>query len=70
MARLAGGATVEVEVGDRRLGPLKASYAGAEPGVAAPIIGSQGRLEIFVREGSARAILGARRGTPVRARVS
>ena len=68
MARLAGGATVEVEVGDRRLGPLKASYAGAEPGVAAPIIGSQGRLEIFVREGSARAILGARRGTPVRAR--
>ena len=68
MARLAGGATVEVEVGDRRLGPLKAFYSAGEPGVPAPIIGSQGRLEIFVREGSARAILGARRGTPVRAR--
>ncbi|MEK7839311.1 MAG: SAM hydroxide adenosyltransferase, partial [candidate division NC10 bacterium] len=54
--------------GERRLGPLKAFYAGGEPGVPAAIIGSQGRLEIFVREGSARAILGARRGTPVRAR--
>ena len=66
MAQLRGGATVEVE--GRRLGPLKAFYSGGEPGVPAPIIGSQGRLEIFVREGSARAILGARRGTPVRAR--
>ena len=65
MARLRGGATVEVE--GRRLGPLKACYADGEPGVPAPIIGSQGRLEIFVREGSAKAILGARRGTPVRA---
>ena len=68
MARLAGGATGEVWVGGRRLGPLKGFYAGGEPGVAAPIIGSQGRLEIVVREGSAKASLGARRGTPVRAR--
>jgi len=70
MRRLAGGATVEVEVGGRRLGPLKGSYAEGAPDIPAPIIGSQGRIEIFVREGSALRLLGARRGTPVRAKVS
>lgn len=65
---LAGSGTVGIEVGERGLGPPRASYAEGEPGMPAPIIGSQGRLEIFVREGSARAVLRARRGTPVRAK--
>ena len=36
--------------------------------LVAAIIGSAGRLEIFVRDGSAAAVLGASRGTAVRVR--
>lgn len=67
LGRLAGTGAVDIEVGSRRLGPVRSAYAEAEPGVPAAIIGSQGRLEIFVRGGSARAVLGAPGGTPVKA---
>ncbi len=59
---------VSVLVGDRRLGGLVSCYAEGREGAGAPIIGSSGRLEIFVRGGSARALLGADRGTRVRVR--
>jgi S-adenosylmethionine hydrolase len=52
----------------RLLGGLVDSYldaGGDEPGV---VIGSTGRLEIFVKLGSAQTRLGAGRGTPVRVR--
>ncbi len=68
IAALAGGGAVSVEVGGRGLGGLATSYEDAPDGVAAPIIGSTGRLEIFVRRGSARDLLGLGRGATVRVR--
>ena len=65
-AQLAGARRVEVEVAGRMLGALRTAYLEGERDRAAPILGSQGRLEIFVREGDARAMLGAGPGTPVR----
>jgi S-adenosylmethionine hydrolase len=44
------------------------AYASAEPGQPAGIIGSEERLEIFVRDGSAAAVLALGRGAAVRAR--
>ena len=45
--------------------PLVGTYADLAPGRAGALVGSRNRLEIAVREGSAAATLGARRGTPV-----
>lgn len=45
--------------------PLVGTYGELPAGQAGALIGSSGRLEIAVREGSAAASLGARRGTPV-----
>jgi len=45
--------------------PLVGTYADLAPGRAGALVGSRNRLEIAVREGSAAARLGARRGTPV-----
>jgi hypothetical protein len=56
------------EVAGRPVGPLVDSYSAADEGVPAVIIGSTGRLEIFARSASARLVLGADRGTPVRVR--
>ena len=69
VAQLAGAPDVVVEVAGRTLGGLLAAYAEGERDRAAPILGSQGRLEIFVRDGDARALLGAEPGTPVRVRL-
>jgi S-adenosylmethionine hydrolase len=66
VAQLAEEPRVAVEVAGQSLGAPRGSYVEGEPGRAAPILGSQGRLEIFVREGDARALLGAGPGTPVR----
>lgn len=57
---------VWLEVAGRHLpGPVNA-YDEGRDGEPAVIVGSTGRLEIFVRAGSARDHLGARRGTIVR----
>lgn len=48
-----------------RVVPLVGTYADLAPGRAGALVGSRNRLEIAVREGSAAARLGARRGTPV-----
>jgi len=58
------GTDVVVRVGDRVL-PLVKTYGDLERGKAGALIGSANRLEIAVREGSARAHLNAARGTPV-----
>jgi S-adenosylmethionine hydrolase len=59
---------VALEVAGRRLrGPVGA-YAEGGDGEPAVIVGSTGRLEIFVRAGSARDNLGAGRGAIVRVR--
>jgi S-adenosylmethionine hydrolase len=51
----------------RSLG-LVGSYADGGEGIPAVIVGSTGRLEVFVKAGSARDLLAARRGTLVRVR--
>jgi S-adenosylmethionine hydrolase len=59
---------IEVEVGGHRVrGPVDA-YAAVREGEPAVILGSSGRLEIFVRAGRAVDRLGAGRGTAVRVR--
>src|SRR5262249_5074829 len=64
-----GASAIGVDVEGRRLGSPVSSYASGVSGQPAPIMGSAGRLEIFVRDGSARVVLGAGRGTPVTARL-
>jgi S-adenosylmethionine hydrolase len=59
----------EVEVGGRAVAGLSEAYGAVGQGVAGAILGSQGRLEIFVREGSARVVLGLGTGAPVRVRA-
>lgn len=58
------GETVRIRFGGRRL-PLVGTYGDLPPGQAGALVGSSGRLEIAVREGSAAARFRARRGTPV-----
>lgn len=57
---------VSVWVAGSQLGPVLDCYAAGEPGTPAPIVGSTGRLEIFVPGGSAAALLDVGRGTPVK----
>lgn len=50
--------------------PLVGIYATVPPGAPLALLGSSGRLEISVREGSARQVLGLQRGDPVELRTS
>lgn len=67
MARLGGG-PLAVSLGEWSLGAPRASYTSGEPGQPAPIMGSGGRLEVFVREGSAASVLMAGPGASVTVR--
>jgi len=58
------GGAPRIRLGGRRL-RLVGTYGDLPPGQAGALIGSSGRLEIAVREGSAAAAFKARRGTPV-----
>ena len=60
------GAEVTVEVGGLQITGLSASYGSRRPGEAGVIVGSTGRLEIFVNGGNAREQLGVGRGASVR----
>lgn len=62
---LAGHGSAVFEVSGRSL-RLVRSYDEADDGTPAAIVGSTGRLEVFVKGGSASDALAARRGTPVR----
>lgn len=64
---LPGRGAVVVEVSGRKLG-IVGSYDQGEKGTPAVIVGSTGRIEVFVKAGSARDVLPARRGTAVRVR--
>lgn len=52
----AGSATVSVK--GREIGPVRQTYADVEPGDPVAYFGSSGRLELAVRNGSARCALG------------
>jgi S-adenosylmethionine hydrolase len=54
----------EVRTRGRTL-PVVETYGDLPAGRAGALVGSQGRLELAVRDGSAAVRLGARRGTPV-----
>jgi hypothetical protein len=58
------GRSARIRLGGRPL-PLVGTYGDLEEGQAGALVGSSGRLEIAVREGSAAARFKARRGTPV-----
>lgn len=53
-----------VEVAGRTF-PIVRTYADAAPGTATALCGSNGLIEVAVRDGSAAAVLGVKRGTPV-----
>ena len=57
-------ADVVVRIGGRDV-PLVGTYGDLPVGRPGALVGSGGRLEVAVREGSAAAMLRARRGTPV-----
>ena len=66
LSEVPGRGAPTVEVAGRRVSGLVTSYAEGGRGEPAVLIGSTGRLEVFVRSGSARLLLGAGRGAPVR----
>ena len=57
---------IEVSIGGHRIFHLSETYAAAEPGELLALIGSRGRLEISVNQGSAQAFCDASRGDRVR----
>ncbi|MBI2217167.1 MAG: SAM-dependent chlorinase/fluorinase [Candidatus Rokubacteria bacterium] len=59
-----GDGTIEVRIAGRRL-PLVRTYGDLPLGRAGALVGSHGRLEVVVREGSAAERLRARRGAKV-----
>lgn len=63
-----GTGAVILEIDGRAVGGLVDRYGDAREGEPSGIIGSTGRLEVFVRQGSARSRLGAGRGATVRVR--
>ncbi len=68
-AGLVAGA-VDVAVAGRSLGPLQATYADVAAGTPLALVGSDGFLEIAVRDGSAAAIPGFGPGAAVSVRLT
>jgi S-adenosyl-L-methionine hydrolase (adenosine-forming) len=54
-----------VSVGDRLVGPLRATYGDVRPGELVAVAGSAGTVEIAVRDGAAARVLGVGRGAAV-----
>ncbi len=63
-----GARAVEVVVGGATI-PWARTYSDVPPGSPCALVGSSGRLEVAVRDGSASARLGVGKGSPVRVRV-
>lgn len=54
-----------VDLAGRPLGPVRRTYGDGAPGEPLALIGSDGLLEVGVRDGHGARVLGAGRGTPV-----
>jgi S-adenosylmethionine hydrolase len=65
LEEIPGRGDVAVEVSGRPVRGLVQAYAEAADGEPAVIVGSTGRLEVFVNGGSARDRLGVGRGAPI-----
>jgi S-adenosylmethionine hydrolase len=65
---LGAGRVVGVEVGGCTARFVR-TFGDGEPGELVALVGSSGRLELAVREGSAREAIGGARGTPIVARL-
>ncbi len=63
-----GARAVEVVVGGATI-PWARTYSDVPPGSPCALVGSSGRLEVAVRDGSASARLGVGKGSPVRVKV-
>jgi S-adenosylmethionine hydrolase len=70
LSQLPGHGALTLEVAGRLVGGPVGAYAEGEAGEPASIVGSTGRLEIFVKGGSAQSRLGAGRGAIVRVKRS
>ena len=68
VGELGADGAIAVELAGRELGPLAGSYEAGAPGTPRAIMGSGGRLEVFVRNASARAMLNVGPGAPVKVR--
>ncbi|HOX43860.1 MAG TPA: SAM-dependent chlorinase/fluorinase [Myxococcota bacterium] len=68
LAGLDGSRGLRVLAAGRDLGPPRRTYGEVPPGQALALIGSSGRLELAVRNGSAAASLGLAPGDPVELR--
>jgi S-adenosylmethionine hydrolase len=64
------GASARVTIEGREIGPLRSTYADVVPGSALALAGSDGMLEIAVRDGSAAAVLQLGRAARVSVRHS
>jgi S-adenosyl-L-methionine hydrolase (adenosine-forming) len=62
VSELAPDGAIKVALAGQEIRGLASSYEESPPGVAAAIVGSSGRVEIFVKNASARAVLGASPG--------
>jgi len=62
------GSPLRIWLESRDLGPVKRCYGEVDPGEAVAVMGSIGRIEISIRDGSAREQLAAGPGTRVEAR--
>ena len=60
------GTEVVIEVAGVRIPRLSPYYGATRSGEVGAIVGSTGRIEIFLNGGSARERLGVGRGAPVR----
>src|SRR5262249_28232172 len=69
-SELAPDGAIEVALAGREISGLASNYEENPLGVAAAIVGSSGRLEIFVKNASAQAALGAAPGAEVTIRRS
>lgn len=58
-----------VAIAGEEIGPVRRTYADAEPARTLALVGSTDRLEIAVRDGSAAAVLGVGRDAPVEVRL-
>lgn len=68
LAHAAGGGAVAIAIGDRRVDRLVETFADGAADEVCALFGSSGHLEVFVRNGSAAAVLSARAGAEISVR--